>query len=110
MPVGALGAHEDGDAQPGVLQHILLDLVADLGRQRAVQAGGEVPPGPGVRPVQAVQGAGSAEALHLLAEFLREGGVLPAPLVNRKAVEPLGELADLFPQGHALQEVCGLLR
>ena len=42
VAVGALGAHEDRNPQAGMLQHIPLDLIAGLGSQRPIQAGGKV--------------------------------------------------------------------
>ena len=105
VAVGALGGEQHRDAQPGVLQHIPLDIVPGPDRQGAVQAGVEVLPGPGVRPVEAVEGPQTAVAGHLVLKLLGKGDILPLPAVDAEPVEPLGELPHLLPQRHAAQQV-----
>ena len=107
VSVGALAGHQYGDAQAGVVQDVPLDLVPGPGGQDAVQPRGKVLPGPGIRPVQAVQGPQPAVPLRLPAEFLRQDDLLPPPLIAGEAVQPLGQLSRLLPQGHAAQQIGG---
>ena len=105
VSVGALGAHQDRNAQAGMLQHIALDLIPGLGSQDAIQAGGKILPRPGVRPVQAIQRPQAAIPLHLLLEFLLQHNLLAPALVSMKAVKPLGQLAHLLPEGHTGKQI-----
>ena len=105
MAVGALGAHQHGDAEPGVLHHIPLHLVVGLFHVPAVQPVGEVLLRPGVRPVQAVQHPQPAVALHLGGELRGQGDLLPLPGVRGKPVQPLVHLPHLFPQAQPGQQV-----
>ena len=110
MPVGTFAGHQRRDAQAGVLHQIPLDHVPGPWGQGAVQPRAEVPLGPRVRPVQAVQRADAAIAVRLPVKFLRQPDVLPLPFIAGEAVQPLGQLACFFPQGHAAQQVRRPLR
>ena len=96
MAVGAFGAQEHRDPQPGVGNDIFLHHIGGLRGQRPVKAGFKGAPGPGVRPVQAVQGAQTGVSGYLLPEFIGEGDRISLPGKAPEAIEPLAQLADLF--------------
>ena len=105
MAVGTFGGHQRRDAQAGVFHQIPLDHVPGAGSQRPVQSRIEVPSGPWVRPVQAVQRADAAVPVRLPVKLLRQPDIPALPLIAGEAVQPLGQLSRLLPQGHAAQQV-----
>ena len=105
MAVGTFGAQEHRDPQPGVGNDIFLHLIRGPGGKHAVQAGFEGAPGPGVRPVQAVQGTQAGVSGNLLPEFIGEGDRITLPGKAPEAIEPLAQLADLFLQGHPGKQI-----
>ena len=110
MSVRAFLAEQDRDAEPGVRDHVPLDFVEDPRRGVSDEAVGEVLLRPRIRAVETVKEAEPAPAFDLAGKFLREGERHPVPRIAFKAVKPLIELADLFPQGEAGAEVGGALR
>ena len=105
MAVGAFCAQQRRNAEAGMVDDVFLNRVADLHRFHAGNAAFKVPTGPGVRPVQPVQGAHAAVAVHLVGKFPGKRQLSIPPLVGVKAVEPLIQLAHLFPQRHAGKQV-----
>ena len=96
MAVGTFGAQEHRDPQPGVGNDIFLHHIGGFRGQRPVQAGFKGAPGPGVRPVQAVERAETGVACDLVPEFIGEGNFVALPGKAPEAIEPLAQLADLF--------------
>ena len=98
--MGALGAKQRRDPEPGMLDHIFLQLIACFDRQTANQSRLKIFLRPGIRPVESIDGTDSGVPLHLRLEFIAKDNLVPLPAVDAEAIQPLGQLAHLLPQGH----------
>ena len=105
MAVGTLCAQQQGNAPPGVLQHILLGQVVGPLHVHPVEPVVKLFLGPRIRPVQAVQNPQAPVLFHLFLKFCGKPDLFSLPDIGPKAVEPLVHLAHFFPQAQAGQQV-----
>ena len=105
MAVRALAAHHHRDSQTGMVQHIFLQGIVGFPGKTGRDARVLIFIRPGICPVKTVQNAQAPHFFHFLAELLGKGNVLAVSFINTETVEPLVQLAYLFPQCHFFQKI-----